>query len=110
METHTYSYHRSYAFPSYSQPAALAAFSIFRSRTRENSTGPQPATLMLFIGEPVVAGAINKARPSSVFVDSTYGDRLAVAKFSNSRVWNKVQEGSTLVFGVTQISLLHSVG
>ena len=37
--------------------------------------------------------------------------RHAVAKFSKSRVWDKVPEGSTLIFGriSTRISLKHSV-
>ena len=36
-------------------------------------------------------------------------DRLAVEKFSQSRIWDKVTEGSTLIFGVTRISLKHSI-
>jgi len=32
-------------------------------------------------------------------------DPLAVAKFSKSGVWDKVTEGSALIFGDTQISL-----
>jgi len=31
-------------------------------------------------------------------------------KFSKSGVWHKVSEGSTLIFGDTQISLKHKVG
>ena len=37
-------------------------------------------------------------------------DRLAVAKFSKSGVWDKVPEGSTLILGDTHISLQHIMG
>ena len=37
-------------------------------------------------------------------------DQLAVAKFSMSVVWDRVTEGSTLIFADTQISLEQSVG
>ena len=33
-----------------------------------------------------------------------------MVKFSESRVWDKVPEGSPVIFGDTQISLKHSVG
>ena len=36
--------------------------------------------------------------------------RLSMVKFSESRVWDKVPEGSPVIFGDTQISLKHSVG
>jgi len=45
------------------------------------------------------------------FIDNIYrDDLLAVVKFSKSRVWDKVPEGSTLIFGGTQIFLHTSVG
>jgi len=37
-------------------------------------------------------------------------DRLAVAKFSNCRVWAKVPERSSLIFGDARISWWHNVG
>jgi len=33
-----------------------------------------------------------------------FGDRYAEAKFSKSRVWDKVPDGSTLIFGDARIS------
>ena len=41
---------------------------------------------------------------------TSFDDRYAVAKFSKSRVWNKVPERSTLISEDTRISLQHSVG
>jgi len=38
-----------------------------------------------------------------------FDDRYAVAKFSRSGVWDKVPEGSTLIFGDVRISFQHSV-
>jgi len=49
-----------------------------------------------------------QARPSTSFVDNTI-NRPAVEKFSTT-VWDKVSVGSSLIFGSTRISLLHSVG
>jgi len=67
-------------------------------------------------------------RQSSVDVESTWlhvrrcrqwlslvyialGDeRRAVAKFSKSLIWDKVSEGSTLVFGDAPMTLKHNVG
>ena len=37
-------------------------------------------------------------------------DQLAVTKFSKSKVWDKVPEGGTLIFGDTQISLQYTLG
>jgi len=37
-------------------------------------------------------------------------DQLAMAKFSKSKVCDKVPEQSTLIFGDYQISLYHSIG
>ena len=49
-----------------------------------------------------------QVRPSTSFVDHT--NRLAMAKFSKSRVCGKFSEGSTLIFQVTRISLYNSLG
>jgi len=43
-----------------------------------------------------------QARPSPSFVDNTI--RPAVAKFSKSRVWDKVPEGSAFIFGDTRVA------
>jgi len=43
-----------------------------------------------------------QARPRMSFVDHTVD---LVAKFFKSRVWGKLPEGSTLIFGGIQISL-----
>ena len=40
-----------------------------------------------------------------VDVDDTFDDRYAAAKCLKSRVWSKVSEGSTRIFGDTQVSL-----
>jgi len=39
-----------------------------------------------------------------------FDDRYAVAKFSKSGVYDKVPEGSALIFGDNQLSFEHSVG
>ena len=59
-------------------------------------------------------------RPPDVFYTKVDADKLAtdnccdgwraVAKFSKSGVWNKVPEGSSLIFGDTSIPFRHSVG
>jgi len=41
---------------------------------------------------------------------TSFDDRLIVAKFSQSGVWDTVPEGITLIFADTWISLQHSVG
>ena len=39
-----------------------------------------------------------------------FDDRYAVAKFSKSGVWDKIPEGSALIFGDNLISFSHIVG
>jgi len=58
---------------------------------------------------PSPPGAVNTrptVRPIAVFISLADGQR-AVAKFSKSRVRDKVTEGSTLMFGDALISLKH---
>ena len=50
----------------------------------------------------------NKQPTVVVFIDILTA--LTVQKFSKSSMLDKVPEGSTLIFGVTRISLQHSVG
>ena len=51
---------------------------------------------------------INKLTTDELWISPVYR-WLAVAKFSQSRVWSKIPEGSTLIFEGTWISLQHSV-
>ena len=54
-----------------------------------------------------VVGVIDKLDRRRVLLTT---DRLDVAKFSKLRVWGKVPEGTTLIFGSTPISLQDSLG
>ena len=60
--------------------------------------------------ELTIAGAINRAHLRPFLLTAPSTKRLAVAKFSKSRVLDNIAEGSALIFAVTQISLQHSVG
>jgi len=58
---------------------------------------------------PPSQGAVN-TRPPAVAVYIALADgRCAVAKLFKSRVWDKVPEGGTLIFGDILISLKDSV-
>jgi len=55
------------------------------------------------------SGAVNPSLPA-VAADITFAYRwCAMAKFFKSRVWDKVPEGSTVIFGDTLISLKHII-
>ena len=65
---------------------------------------------MLVWHQPVVnRGVVNTSLPT-VAVDIALDYRqCAVAKLGKSSIWDKVPEGSTLIFKNTLISLKHSV-
>jgi len=61
-------------------------------------------------GQPIATrGAVNTRLPAvAVYIAPTYR-RFAMAKFTKSRVCDKVPEGSTLIFGNTLLYIKHSI-
>ena len=75
------------------------------TRNRTNRTIPyMPCTSAVGPSPP---GVINTSLPADAVYTALADRRCALATFSKSRVWDKVPERSTLIFGDTPISIKH---